>query len=151
MFVTFSQYIRYQRVRRNVWSDLCLRFCIHYKILNSKTRNIAYMVPRFDDVNNTLFFQNIPDLIKALGIGKMQKVLFWWKHWTRREINEAAYADPYHAIYYRPGNFNWDADVLSRKSSLFSHLVKANCHLVTLYVQQQRFDIGFFLGRKSQL
>lgn len=93
MFVTFSQYIRYQRVRRNVWSDLCLRFCIHYKILNSKTRNIAYMVPRFDDVNNTLFFQNIPDLIKALGIGKMQKVLFWWKHWTRREINEAAYAD----------------------------------------------------------
>lgn len=92
MFVTFSQYIRYQRVRRNVWSDLCLRFCIHYKILNSKTRNIAYMVPRFDDVN-TLFFQNIPDLIKALGIGKMQKVLFWWKHWTRREINEAAYAD----------------------------------------------------------
>lgn len=93
MFVTFSQYIRYQRVRRNVWSDLCLRFCIHYEILNSKTRNIAYMVPRFDDVNNTLFFQNIPDLIKALGIGKMQKVLFWWKHWTRREINEAAYAD----------------------------------------------------------
>lgn len=93
MFVTFSQYIRYQRVRRNVWSDLCLRFCIHNKILNSKTRNIAYMVPRFDDVNNTLFFQNIPDLIKALGIGKMQKVLFWWKHWTRREINEAAYAD----------------------------------------------------------
>lgn len=51
------------------------------------------MVPRFDDVNNTLFFQNIPDLIKALGIGKMQKVLFWWKHWRRREINEAAYAD----------------------------------------------------------
>lgn len=93
MFVTFSQYIRYQRVRRNVWSDLCLRFCFHYEILNSKTRNIAYMVPRFDDVNNTLFFQNIPDLIKALGIGKMQKVLFWWKHWTRREINEAAYAD----------------------------------------------------------
>lgn len=93
MFVTFSQYIRYQRVRRHVWSDLCLRFCIHYEILNSKTRNIAYMVPRFDDVNNTLFFQNIPDLIKALGIGKMQKVLFWWKHWTRREINEAAYAD----------------------------------------------------------
>lgn len=93
MFVTFSQYIRYQRVRRNVWSDLCLRFCIHYEILNSKTRNIAYMVPRFDDVNNTLFFQNIPDLIKALGIGKMQKVLFWWKHWRRREINEAAYAD----------------------------------------------------------
>lgn len=93
MFVTFSQYIRYQRVRRNVWSDLCLRFCIHYKILNSKTRNIAYMVPRFDDVNNTLFFRNFPDLIKALGIGKMQKVLFWWKHWTRREINEAAYAD----------------------------------------------------------
>lgn len=93
MFVTFSQYIRYQRVRRNVWSDLCLRFCIHYEILNSKTRNIAYMVPRFDDVNNTLFFQNFPDLIKALGIGKMQKVLFWWKHWTRREINEAAYAD----------------------------------------------------------
>lgn len=93
MFVTFSQYIRYQRVRRNVWSDLCLRFCIHYEILNSKTRNIAYMVPRFDDVNNTLFFRNFPDLIKALGIGKMQKVLFWWKHWTRREINEAAYAD----------------------------------------------------------
>jgi hypothetical protein len=34
--------------------DESLRFCIDYRVLNSKTRKGAYMLPRFDDVVDTL-------------------------------------------------------------------------------------------------
>jgi hypothetical protein len=33
--------------------DGSLRFCIDYRVLNSKTRKDAYMLPRFDDVVDT--------------------------------------------------------------------------------------------------
>ena len=53
--------------------DGSLRFCIDYRILNSRTRKDAYMLPRFDDVDTlsgSLCF--LLNLIYVLDNGKLQ-------------------------------------------------------------------------------